>query len=866
MKTNITTVAFLISLFSFAHGMFAQGPSVSDFNPKAGSYNTPVMIIGSGFHLHPDSNYVYFGNVKATVDSCSNTALYVRVPSGAQYKKISVTANYQTASSLQLFKPRENCMPSLSSASFKTPFFLPPAGLSFPVFPVIADFDLDGKPDVATVSKSGTLQKINVYKNNTITRASMDSTSFTKLADINTISSGSAAGGTNIAIGDIDGDGKQDIVVPGGNHTIVGVHRNTGSPGTIQFDQVISIATSGLPIFAALADIDRDGKLDIVTITSGASPALVVHRNLKTSPGPIIATDFAAAVTFPLPGTNGASHMDIEDLDGDGKLDIAVACSSAASIRVFRNNSTSGIINDSSLTASYTFATTNVPMGIRLMDVDGDNKADIVYSRVRVPVFSMPDSIVTVHRNLITTSGAIGTGSFSGPFHFPIRLNNNAHYFDMADFDGDLKPDIVTPNFLPATISVSKNTSIGSTISLSAGRLPLISHPKFIRPTGIAIGDLNGDNMPDIVCINQGQGIFTPSIAVIEGIKYAVHIQSVNANPICAGNNITLSYTALGTPINVNSTALYLLLSDSNGSFGNMNVISSKSGFQSGNITAQIPQNTAPGNRYRILLTPSKFLSACVDTGYPIQIISAGNFTPIITSSYPTGAITLCTGDSVQLKASPVGNFTYQWMRNNTNILLATDSIYYAKDSGNYIVIIRTNGGCQGNSNIQNIALLPLPAKPVINKNGNTLETSLGYSYQWMMNNLMLINDTHYTITPTQSGNFTVRITDSNGCSNTSDPYSFLTSSGSIENKQPLTVYPNPNKGVFAVTYSTPSSERILITLTDVCGKTVFNKYIQTVPGENRMEINLDNKINSGVYLFQYHNTHRSGHVKVMVE
>jgi hypothetical protein len=42
-------------------------------------------------------------------------------------------------------------------------------------------------------------------------------------------------------------------------------------------------------------------------------------------------------------------------------------------------------------------------MGIKLIDVDGDNKPDIVYTRVRTPVTTMPDSIVTVHRNLITT-------------------------------------------------------------------------------------------------------------------------------------------------------------------------------------------------------------------------------------------------------------------------------------------------------------------------------------------------------------------------------------------------------------------------------------------------------------------------------
>jgi hypothetical protein len=52
---------------------------------------------------------------------------------------------------LNLINP---CAPPLYSSSFRSPIMLTQAGLAFPVFPVIADFDMDGKPDVATVSKS----------------------------------------------------------------------------------------------------------------------------------------------------------------------------------------------------------------------------------------------------------------------------------------------------------------------------------------------------------------------------------------------------------------------------------------------------------------------------------------------------------------------------------------------------------------------------------------------------------------------------------------------------------------------------------------------------------------------------------------
>jgi hypothetical protein len=113
----------------------------------------------------------------------------------------------------------------------------------------------------------------------------------------------------------------------------------------------------------------------------------------------------------------------------------------------------------SSLAAPVNITTFNQPLGIKLIDVDGDDKPDIVYSRVRTPVTTVPDSIITIHRNLISSPGIITAASFSGPTHIPMRINNNAHYYDMADFDGDQKPEIVTPDFLPTSVSIAKNTS-----------------------------------------------------------------------------------------------------------------------------------------------------------------------------------------------------------------------------------------------------------------------------------------------------------------------------------------------------------------------------------------------------------------------
>src|SRR5258708_1621000 len=68
----------------------------------------------------------------------------------------------------------------------------------------------------------------------------------------------------NIALGDLDGDGKPDVAVTNTGSNYISLLRNTGSAGTVSFAAKVDLTTNLGPIGIALADIDQDGKLDIV--------------------------------------------------------------------------------------------------------------------------------------------------------------------------------------------------------------------------------------------------------------------------------------------------------------------------------------------------------------------------------------------------------------------------------------------------------------------------------------------------------------------------------------------------------------------------------------------------------------------------
>jgi hypothetical protein len=134
------------------------------------------------------------------------------------------------------------------------------------------------------------------------------------------------------------------------------------------------------------------------------------------------------------------------------------------------------------------------------------------------------------------------------------------------------------------------------------------------------------------------------------------------------------------------------------------------------------------------------------------------------------------------------------------------------------------------------------PAQPTITTSGSDLTTASATTYQWYYNGTLINGATSQNYTPTQSGIYVVRTTDSNGCVYVYSPgytYTITTAIEELEGKN-ISIYPNPSTGIFDIDLNYTNPKKLLVVVYDAFGKIVYNE-------DNTSKIDLTQLAN-GVY------------------
>jgi hypothetical protein len=343
-----------------------------------------------------------------------------------------------------------------------------------------------------------------------------------------------------VATGDINGDGKLDLVVANSNVNTASVLLGNGD-GTFQAAQSVPV-----PYFytnaVAVGDLNGDGKLDLF-VTQGTNIYVLPGNGDGTFQSPI-----ASRLGF------GPNSVAVGDFNGDGKADLALTDDFySATVSVALGN------GDGTFQAAQSVPAGASANSVAVGDLNGDGKLDLVEG-----------SRIDNHVSVLLGNG---DGSFQ-LVHVPVMGGGSQLSVAVGDFNGDGKTDMALAHY--NSFDALGNVFLGGTLSVALGNGDGAFQAAqdlavgVARPTSVAAGDFNGDGKPDLAVTSANEGsvnvllnqpLTTTTLSGPVGSTYAQSVTytatvTSGATPVTAG---TVTFLDGDTPI---SPALAL---DANG-------------------------------------------------------------------------------------------------------------------------------------------------------------------------------------------------------------------------------------------------------------------------------------------------------------
>jgi FG-GAP-like repeat len=275
--------------------------------------------------------------------------------------------------------------------------------------------------------------------------------------------------GTNpqfVAVGDFNKDGKLDMAVNnynGGNAGTVSIFLGNGD-GT--FQPKVDYATGNGPVVVITADFNHDGNLDLAVANDTGSSVSVLLGN---GDGTFQAHKDYPAGSFP-------HWVATADFDGDGYDDLAVSNEGASDVGVFLNN------GDGTFGAMKTYPTASEPWAVSTGDFNKDGKQDL--------------AVTCYYDGTACVLLGNGDGTFGTYKEYPV--GNGPAAIVTADVNQDGNPDLV------AAIYNSGNTGVAAVLLGNGDGTfkTAMDATAGLGPDGVAVGDFNGDGIPDLVVAN----------------------------------------------------------------------------------------------------------------------------------------------------------------------------------------------------------------------------------------------------------------------------------------------------------------------------------------------------------------------------
>lgn len=375
-------------------------------------------------------------------------------PTGVQYVDVNgdgnpdiVTTNFLTQGvTVNLGDGAGGFAPKLRTAVGATPFGL-----------VVGNWDGDAFPDVATVNS--TLDTITILPG---------------------LGTGLFGAPMPIPVGDeplhiitdhFNNDANPDLAIVNKAGKAVQVLQGDGVGGFSLLTTLATGATS-IPVHLTSGDFDKDANADIAVAVQGDHVVQVYF-------GDGLGGFSAPTVLGPLIGPRVVLAA---DHDGDSNLDLLVAMAAASGVGEL------AILSGDGAGGFGAPVITNIgpnPSGLTTGDFDEDGVDDIVAS--------------SLTGNTVSLVQTVGGGSFVEAGEIPLDVDSFPFDIAVADFNGDNLPDVAATNLGADDVAMALGNGLGG-----FGSAGLTSTGNNSGPQGIAAVDVEGDNDIDLITMNAG--------------------------------------------------------------------------------------------------------------------------------------------------------------------------------------------------------------------------------------------------------------------------------------------------------------------------------------------------------------------------
>jgi len=285
-----------------------------------------------------------------------------------------------------------------------------------------------------------------------------------------------STGGTGsrcVASGDIDGDGRKDLVVGNASSSNVSVLLGNGQGGmTLAGRSNLSMASASSAVLAiAVRDLNRDGRDDVLT----ANWFWGTFDSFLSQPDGGLSAPLAR-------GSGGfSSGLAFGDFDGDGRDDLFIAVGGAQynATTAFRGLVDGGFDYVGGVTATNS-------NGVAGGDLNGDGLADMAIAQN-----------TTAHLGIALSRG---DGGFTVPVTYGGCAGSGANFVTEADVDRDGRLDVITAETPCNTVTVYLGNGDGTL----RATVPVIVGT---GPNGLTTLDANGDGLVDVATVSGSRGI-----------------------------------------------------------------------------------------------------------------------------------------------------------------------------------------------------------------------------------------------------------------------------------------------------------------------------------------------------------------------